>query len=110
MASLRLDAAKTVKVAELNVQNQQRLVWPKNLTVAKAYVDQLERSQALPADRIAALRSAIQKAETSNMSPGAVGALQGIALPLGMAAGKATNPADANRMKALAEILKAPAK
>jgi len=105
-----IDAAKTVKVAELNVQNQQRLVWPKNLTVAKAYVDQLERSQALPADRIAGLRSAIQKAETSNMSPGAVGALQGIALPLGMAAGKATNPADANRMKALAEILKAPAK
>jgi len=105
-----IDAAKTVKVTELNVQNQQRLVWPKNLTVAKAYVDQLERSQALPADRIAGLRNAIQKAETSNMSSGAVGALQGIALPLGMAAGKATNPADANRMKALAEILKAPTK
>ena len=72
------------------MQNQQRLVWPKNLTVAKAYVDQLERSQALSADRITALRAAIQKAETSNMSSGALGALRGIGMALGMAAGQAT--------------------
>ena len=55
-----IDAAKTVRVAELNVQNQQRIVWPAKLVVAKAYLDQLERSQALPADQIAAVRNAIQ--------------------------------------------------
>ena len=56
-----IDAAKTVHVAALNVQNQQKLEWPAQLVVAKAYLDQLERSQALPADRIAALRTAIQR-------------------------------------------------
>ena len=58
-----IDAAKTVHVAELNVQNQQKIEWPAQLVVAKAYVDQLERSQALPAERIAALRTAISAAE-----------------------------------------------
>ncbi|MGA8924089.1 MAG: hypothetical protein WB682_13180, partial [Candidatus Dormiibacterota bacterium] len=43
-----IDAAKTVHVSLQNVQNQQKIVWPANLVVAKAYVDQLERSQALP--------------------------------------------------------------
>ena len=55
-----IDAAKSVRVPVLNVQDQQKLEWPASLTVAKAYLDQLERSQALPADRIAALRAAIQ--------------------------------------------------
>jgi hypothetical protein len=97
-----IDAAKTVKVAELNVQNQQRIDWPKNLTVAKAYVDQLERSQALPADRITALRTALQKAD--------MGSLKKMAPALAKDAAAAKTPADANRMTALAEILKQPAK
>src|SRR5215217_7440167 len=65
-----IDAAKTVRVAELNVQNQEKIEWPRQLVVAKAYIDQLERSQALPADRIAALRQAIQKAESSRKELG----------------------------------------
>ncbi|MGB6267268.1 MAG: hypothetical protein WBF56_16140, partial [Candidatus Acidiferrales bacterium] len=63
-----IDAAKTVRVAELNVQNQQKIEWPAQLVVAKAYVDQLERSEALPAKRIAALRKAINNAEKSHLS------------------------------------------
>jgi hypothetical protein len=46
-----IDAAKAVQVAELNVQNQQKLVWPRKLVVAKAYIDQLERSSGLSAAR-----------------------------------------------------------
>jgi len=34
-----IDAAKTVQVAELNVQNQKRIEWPAQLVVAKAYLD-----------------------------------------------------------------------
>ena len=49
-----IDAAKTVQVSDLNVQNQQKIEWPAKLVVAKAYVDQLSRSQALPASQIAA--------------------------------------------------------
>ena len=43
-----IDVAKAVRVSEFNVQNQQKIESPRNLIVAKAYVDQLERSQALP--------------------------------------------------------------
>src|SRR3989454_1169814 len=63
-----IDAAKTVRVTELNVQNQQKIEWPAQLVVAKAYLDQLERSQALPADQIAAVRKAIQSAESSGLN------------------------------------------
>src|ERR1051325_8171715 len=101
-----IDAAKAVRVAELNVQNQQKIVWPRNLIVAKAYVDQLERSQALPADRITALRDAIQKAEASKLSSKDRGSLQGIGLVLEKSAGSAKSEADGNRMRALADILK----
>jgi hypothetical protein len=47
-----IDAAKVVQVKELNVQNQQKIEWPDQLVVAKAYIDQLARSSALPADRV----------------------------------------------------------
>ena len=59
-----IDAARSVQVAELNVQNQQMIEWPRKLVVAKAYLDQLERSEAMRADKIAYLRQAIQKAES----------------------------------------------
>src|SRR5207253_9258241 len=73
------DAAKTVRVSELNVQNQQKIEWPAQLVVAKAYMDQLSRSQALPADRIAALQKAIQSAESSHMSRGKLAKLKSMA-------------------------------
>src|SRR5437660_12363797 len=63
-----IDAANAVRTSEFNVQNQERMVWPRNLIVAKAYVDQLERSQALSPDRIANVRTAIQTAESSRMN------------------------------------------
>jgi hypothetical protein len=95
-----IDAAKTVQVSELNVQNQQKIEWPRNLTVAKAYIDQLERSQALSADRISALRAAIQKKDIGN--------LKKMAPALEKDAATAKSEADANRMRALADVLKRP--
>jgi hypothetical protein len=104
-----LDAAKTVRVSELNVQNQQKIEWPAKLVVAKAYVDQLSRSQALPADQITALQKAIQNAESSHMSKDALVNLKGMAPSVASDAGSAKNPADAARLKALADILEHPA-
>jgi hypothetical protein len=101
-----IDAAKTVRVTELNVQNQQKIEWPAQLVVAKAYVDQLSRSQALPADRIAALQKAMQSAESSRMSKSKVAKLKGMAPSLEKSAATAITPADAMRLKALAGILK----
>jgi hypothetical protein len=105
-----IDAAKTVRVAELNVQNQQRIEWPARLVVAKAYLDQLERSQALPADRIAALRNAIQSAESANLNRGARAKLQSFVQPLKESAGTTNSAVDSKRLQALAEILQRPAK
>jgi hypothetical protein len=103
-----IDAARTVQVGELNVQNQQKIEWPAKLVVAKAYVDQLSRSQALSADRIAALQKAIQGAESSHMSKDALASLKSMAESLAGDAGSAKSPADATRLKALAEILEHP--
>ncbi len=58
-----LDAAKLVKVAFENVQDQQRATWPASFVVAQAYVDQLERSHGLPAARISAVRAALADGE-----------------------------------------------
>jgi hypothetical protein len=104
-----IDAAKTVQVAELNVQNQQKIVWPAKLVVAKAYLDQLERSQALPADQITAMRSAIQTAEISQLKKGRA-KLQSLARSLKENAPNAKSAVDGKRMQALAEILQRPAK
>ncbi|MEO5859031.1 MAG: hypothetical protein ABIR33_08795 [Pyrinomonadaceae bacterium] len=95
-----IDAAREVRVAELNVQSQQRIVWPRSLTVAKAYVDQLERSQALSADQVAAIRSAIDK--------GNKGGLKKQASSLHNIAGKDAN--DQHRLRELSAILEKPAK
>jgi len=103
-----IDAAKSVRVAELNVQNQQKIEWPANLVVAKAYLDQLSRSQALPADQITAVQKAIQAAEASRMNKGKLGKLQKFAPSLENSATSAKNPADAARLHALAAILKHP--
>ena len=61
-----IDASNQVHFDELNVQNQPKITWPANFVVARAYLDQLARSNALPAQRIAALNAAIDKAEASH--------------------------------------------
>jgi hypothetical protein len=77
--------------------------------VAKAYLDQLARSQALPAERIATLQKAIQDAEKSHRNKKKLAKLKDMAASLETSAGTASNPADATRLRALADILKHPA-
>jgi hypothetical protein len=103
-----IDAAKSAQVPELNVQNQQKLEWPAKLVVAKAYIDQLARSQALPPKQIADLRKAVEKAERSHMSKSKLAKLAQMAPSLEASATTAKTPADAARLQALAEILKHP--
>jgi len=103
-----IDAAKTVQVSELNVQNQQKFVWPSQLVVAKAYVDQLARSQALSAKQTGDVRKAIDDAEKSHMNKGKVAKLKKMAPSLEKSATEAKTPADATRLHGLAEILKNP--
>jgi hypothetical protein len=104
-----IDAAKTIRMTELNVQNQERIEWPRQLVVAKAYIDQLERSQALSTDRITALRQAIQSAESSRLNRRELGKLKNLAPSLQKSAGQTKSAADSARLLALAEILRQPA-
>lgn len=103
-----IDAAKSVQVAELNVQNQQKIAWPAKLVVAKAYLDQLSRTQALSDSEIANLRKAIESAETSHMNKGKVAKLKKMAPSIEKSAGTAKTATDATRMRALAAILNHP--
>jgi len=105
-----IDAARTIHVAELNVQNQQKLEWPRKLVVAKAYLDQLSRSGGLPADEIASLQKGIASAEGSHLGKSDVAKLKGMAPSVEKAAASSNNPADGTRLRGLAEILKNPSK
>jgi hypothetical protein len=60
-----IDAARTVRLDYLNVQGQPQFVWPPSFALARAYLDQLERSNGLAADRISATREALAAAEAS---------------------------------------------
>jgi hypothetical protein len=61
-----IDAAKTVRFDYLNAQGQPRIVFPPSFALARAYADQLERSQGLPAARLAAVRTALTSAERAS--------------------------------------------
>ena len=58
-----IDAANTVVLEQLNSQGQPQFEWPHTVALARAYVDQLERSRGLSAARVAAIRQALDAAE-----------------------------------------------
>jgi hypothetical protein len=58
-----IDAAKLVRFAFLNAQDQQKLVWPASFVVARAYADQLQRTNGMATDRLATVRSELAAAE-----------------------------------------------
>ena len=103
-----IDAANLVQVNELNVQNQQQITWPAQLTVAQAYVDQLERSQALSAGQISSLRKQITRTQKSNLGAKDLAKLQKMSASVEKQASAEKNPADAKRLQALAQILNHP--
>lgn len=97
-----IDAAKTVNFDELNVQTQERITWPNKLIVAKAYIDQLERSRGLSSEQISTLRAGIENAEAKKDT----GKLKGMAKMIQKSAAGAKDPADSARIAALVEVLK----
>jgi len=61
-----LAAAKTVRMPYWNTQDQQKYAWAPSFVVARAYVDQLERSKGLTADMLTSTRTALQNAERAS--------------------------------------------
>ncbi len=101
-----IDAANQVHFDILNVQSQPKIVWPQNLIVAKAYVAQLDRSGALDAAHIAAIKKAIAKVEGPGSTRKDSSDLRSMGNTLEKDAASAKSAADASRMRALAAILK----
>src|SRR5207247_23149 len=60
-----IEAAKLVRLDYFNTQDQPKLTWPATFVVARAYVDQLERSNGLSAERLKAVRQELARAEKS---------------------------------------------
>ncbi|HEX7049930.1 MAG TPA: hypothetical protein VF188_06920 [Longimicrobiales bacterium] len=97
-----IDAARTVKLDYLNTQGQPHFVWPPSFALARAYVDQLERSNGLSADRIAAVRQALDRAESAS------GAARRQALTelAGQLSGEAARSRDAAKVRMLADAVR----
>jgi LVIVD repeat len=61
-----IDAAKTVHFDSFNTQDQQKFVWPPSFALARAYLDQIERSNGLDAAKIQSSRDALAAAEKAS--------------------------------------------
>jgi hypothetical protein len=61
-----IDAAKTVRWNQLNAQGQPQIVWPPSFSLAKAYLDQLERKKCLSSSRISEVRRTLSNAERAS--------------------------------------------
>ena len=59
-----LDAAMMIRTEELNTQEQQKIVWPAAMPVARAYLDQLTRSKGIQPERARAVKAAIDRADS----------------------------------------------
>jgi len=103
-----ITAATLAHADTFNPQQQVRVTWPATAVVGRAYLDQLARSRALPADRITAIRTALDRAENlSGKSPKAAEAatqLEMLASQLEPSTAAKTG-ADKARLSALASLL-----
>ena len=92
-----IDAALLIRATHFNAQEQPKISWPANAVVAKAYVDQLERTQAIPKERATALRHALDRSDKAQL-----GTLAGeVDSAVARASGR-----DAERLRALATTIK----
>jgi hypothetical protein len=90
-------AAKSVVLPYFNAQGQPKLQWPPSFALACAYLDQLERSNGLGRDRIAATRSALARAEQSS-GEARRSALTSLAADLNRDAGRARDGAKVRKL------------
>ncbi|HEY8196167.1 MAG TPA: hypothetical protein VIG04_04280 [Gemmatimonadales bacterium] len=97
-----IDAAKSVKMQYLNTQGQQKLVWPATLGLARAYLDQLERSKGLDGGKIADARKELALVEKASPAEQR-SALTGLAARLD---GEVNNAKDAIKVRLLAAVVK----
>jgi len=92
-----IDAARTVHLDYMNTQGQPKFVWPASFSLAKAYVDQLERSHGLSGSRISGVRQSLTSAEQAAGSQRS-GALSQLASQLDNDANASSDPAKLRKL------------
>jgi hypothetical protein len=97
-----IDAAKLVHVDAFNPQYQTKIVWPARFVVARAYVDGLERTDALRRGWAAGVRRELDRAEKESGT-----ARRTTLSQLAAQLDRDAQGADATRVKALAETVRA---
>ena len=97
-----IDAAKLVRWDYFNAQDQQRITWPANVVVARAYLDQLRRSNGLSDARATAVAAELDRAIALSGDQRRT-ALTQLA---GQLEGQAGGTSDASRMRAMAGVLR----
>ena len=105
-----IDAALSVKRTEFNAQQQPKVTWPASSVVAKAYIDQLNRTRGIQPERATAITTALEHADkVHSPKDKAAGAaaqeLDTLAAAVEGDAGKATGH-DAIRLRSLAATIK----
>jgi hypothetical protein len=105
-----IDAAIQVRSEAFNAQQQPRIEWPATPVVARAYLDQLTRSQGIGPARAAAVKEALDRADgvRTGQEPGAAATLDQVAALATQLESDAAGASgrDQARLRSLAETIK----
>ncbi len=107
LSEAELEAARLVTFEEFNPQHQPRLEWPANsYSVPRSYLDQLERNEGLPVERVAELRVELERIESGAEASAPAERLQELAdgLEEDRTSGATADP---NRVEALERAIRA---
>ena len=105
-----IDAAMQFRLQEFNSQNQPKVAWQPTSAVARSYIDQLNRSKSITAERSKAITEVLSKVDglrtgKEGNAKASLDALETLAGQVESDSAKASG-VDQKRMKALAETLK----
>jgi hypothetical protein len=100
-----IDAALLVRSNEFNAQQQPKITWPPTVIVARAYLDQLNRSKGIAPARATAVRDALARLDRSGSDRAALDQIDAVANQLETDATSARGR-DADRLRALAAAIK----
>jgi hypothetical protein len=104
-----IDAAMLVRREEFNAQQQPKVTWPASAVVARAYVDQLNRTKAIQPERARNAVQAMERAEQMRSNDrNAAAALEQLTTLAGQLEADATGASgvDKTRLASLAGTLK----
>jgi hypothetical protein len=105
-----IDAAMQFRLQEFNSQNQPKVVWPASSAVAKAYIDQLNRTKGISAERAKTVSDTLGKADQlrTGKEGGAAATLTALDAVAAQVEGdaKAASGQDQKRLNALADTLR----